>query len=426
MTNRLNLPPDILRQMISQNDYRVFAGPDWPTYDQILQGHESADPNIQQEVENFVRMIEETYKAQLKHGDDLATANQKRQGQIFFNKQFHGPHCRIPWETMGINSNGDVFICLSPSWIPKFVGNLMESDDIFDILNSELALTIRNEILQGRYSFCNHRICGFFSNISPDRYHSLGPEYHPITPDARSDIMIDRIPKNLILDFDYTCNFRCPSCRTELINNNRHYVIRTQNNRIVDRIKRMIIDRIQDHTVQIRWCGGEPFISEPYLDLMSYISKNKPNSFRHVIQTNGSYLKKKSDLLERLLPSTDLIRVSFDAACADTYHQVRINGQWDQLIENVQWLRQRIDKIAPKCNLEADFVVQLANYKEISMFVNLCHTLKIDHVNWQKMWNWGTWSQDQFDRNNIYNPDHDLYNDLVYQFQTAQQPMSLT
>jgi MoaA/NifB/PqqE/SkfB family radical SAM enzyme len=187
----------------------------------------------------------------------------------------------------------------------------------------------------------------------------------------------------------------------------------------------MIIDRIQDHTVQIRWCGGEPFISESYLDLMSYISKNKPNSVRHVIQTNGSYLKKKSDLVERLLPSTDSVRISFDAASADTYHQVRINGQWDQLIENVQWLRQRIDKIAPKCKLEADFVVQLANYKEIPMFVELCNTLKIDHVNWQKMWNWGTWPQDEFDRNNVYNPDHDLYNDLVEQFKIAQQPMSI-
>jgi len=425
MDNKLDLSPATLQQIISQADYRSFAGPDWPTYQQILHGHQSADPAIQKEVEDFVRMIKENHDAQLKHGDVLATANQQRQRQVFFDKQFHGTHCRVPWETMGVTANGDVFICLSPSWIPKYVGNIIETDDIFDILNSDLALTIRNEILQGRYSFCNHRICSFFYKIPLDQYVSIGPEYNPVTAPARSDIMVNHIPKKLILDFDYTCNFRCPTCRLALINNNRNHVIRSQNDRIVDRIKRMIIDRIQDHTVQIRWAGGEPFISEPYLDLMSYISKNKPNSVRHVIQTNGSYLKKKSDLVERLLPSTDSVRISFDAASADTYHQVRINGQWDQLIENVQWLRQRIDKIAPKCKLEADFVVQLANYKEIPMFVELCNTLKIDHVNWQKMWNWGTWPQDEFDRNNVYNPDHDLYNDLVEQFKIAQQPMSI-
>jgi hypothetical protein len=28
------------------------------------------------------------------------------------------------------------------------------------------------------------------------------------------------------------------------------------------------------------------------------------------------------------------------------------------------------------------------------------------------MWNWGTTTQDEFDLNNVYNPDHPDYNDL--------------
>jgi hypothetical protein len=29
-----------------------------------------------------------------------------------------------------------------------------------------------------------------------------------------------------------------------------------------------IIDKIENQPIDIRWCGGEPFISEVYLDLM--------------------------------------------------------------------------------------------------------------------------------------------------------------
>jgi MoaA/NifB/PqqE/SkfB family radical SAM enzyme len=117
------------------------------------------------------------------------------------------------------------------------------------------------------------------------------------------------------------------------------------------------------------------------------------------------------------------IRVSFDAACAETYQRVRVNGQWNQLLENVRWLREQINLIAPDCRLEADFVVQLDNYEEIPAFVKLCDQLGIDHINWQKMWNWDTWSPVEFSKRNVYTVEHELYPDLVDVFADAGQPM---
>jgi hypothetical protein len=134
----------------------------------------------------------------------LSQSNQQRQKQIFFHKQYHGPHCDVPWNTMGINSNGDVFICRSPSWIPKFVGNILECNDIYEILNSDLALSIRQEILQGNYTYCNHKLCGFFGQISPDLYSTQGPEKQPDQINKSLNIYLDKIPKNIILDYDYT------------------------------------------------------------------------------------------------------------------------------------------------------------------------------------------------------------------------------
>lgn len=413
-----------LASIIDRKDYDVFAGPDWPSYESIVAGQPAGSADIQQEVQEFVAMMRENYQQLTKKGQVIALANQQRQQQKFFDKQYHGPACRVPWETLGINARGDVFICLSPSWIPRFVGNILECDDIYQVLNSETAMSIRQEILAGRYTYCNNRLCNFFGAVPPDSYQTQGAEIEPAPVTASPELCVDLIPKNIILDFDYTCNFACPSCRTELINHNNHYVFAPLNDRIAQKIKQLVVDRIQDETVTVRWCGGEPFISRVYVDLMEYMITHRPRNIRHTIQTNGSYLKKKSDLVTRLLPTMQEIRVSFDAARADTYHRIRVNGQWDLLLDNVAWLRQCIDSVAPDCELVADFVVQAGNYKEIPEFVELCQRLGVDRIYWQKMWNWDTWSPEEFQRNNIYNPDHPQYPELVRVFEQAGQSMS--
>jgi len=130
-----------LKKIIGQSDYRTFAGPDWPDLDDIISGIPADDPAIQQEVNEFVSMMQQTYSDITIDGSILAKNNQQRQKQIFFDKNYHQqPGCRVPWDTMGVNNNGEVFVCSSPSWIPKFVGNVLHVDNIYDVLNSESAL----------------------------------------------------------------------------------------------------------------------------------------------------------------------------------------------------------------------------------------------------------------------------------------------
>lgn len=356
----------------------------------------------------------------------IAQENQQRQRQVFFDKQYRGQiRCMVPWQTLGISPNGDAFMCLSPSWIPKYIGNILNCNSIYDVLNSEMAQSIRQEVFKGSYLYCNHKICSFFAKVDPALYRIDGPPSEPTELQSSDLLMSRQIPRNLIFDFDYTCNFRCPSCRTQVINTNKHPITRPINNRIVQRIKSLIIDEIKDQPVDIRWAGGEPFISEPYVDLLDYIgSKNKPN-IQNTIQTNGSYLKSKKELVQRLLPGIHELRVSFDAATESTYQQVRVNGVWSTLLDNVRWVRELINRQHPETKLTADFVVQRTNYQEIPAFVTLCKELGIDKIHWQKMWNWGSWPQEEFDQHNVYIPTHPEYPQLVQAFADAGQPMSL-
>jgi sulfatase maturation enzyme AslB (radical SAM superfamily) len=414
-----------LAQIISPKDYKTFAGPDWPSYQDILSGTIVGNASIQQEVTEFVEMMTQTYQEIVLDGAILAEQNQQRQRQVFFNKQLQSSsRCNRPWNTMSINHGGDIFICSCSSWLPKLVGNLLHTDSVFDALNSDTAQKIRQEIQAGRYFYCNNQICSFFKNIDPKTYQYSPVDTEPLPfASDNQQLLITQIPKNLIFDFDYTCNFQCPSCRTELINYNKHHVIRPINNNIVNRIKHQIIDQIQQQPVEISWGGGEPFISEAYLDLLEYIMQTGKSNIRHIIQTNGSYLQKKSELIEKLLPTLAELRVSFDAATAETYRKIRVNGQWDALLANVRWARETITAAQTNTILQADFVVQADNYKEIPKFIELCNSIGIDRINFQKMWNWGTWPEDIFLSKNVNRSEHTDYVELVSIFKQANIPM---
>jgi organic radical activating enzyme len=407
-----------LKQIINRRSYDTFAGPDWPSYTDLLQGSRGQGP-IQQEVDQFVIMMRQTHNELTQSGDAIALDNQQRQEQKFYDKKLEGhAYCRVPWNTMGVNSRGDIFICSSPSWIPKFVGNILEVKDVFHALNSDIASNIRQEILTGRYYYCNNRICSFFGSIDPKTYNtdeSVGVSALPASNDT--NLYVQEIPRNLIFDFDYTCNYQCPSCRKEVINWNSDSTFAPINDRIVERIKHQVIDRIGAQPVNIRWAGGEPFISRAYMELLEYIIAAGKTNITNVIQTNGSYLKSKSDVLARLAPYIQELRISFDAATATTYSQVRKNGVWSNLIHNVRHAQH----VLGSNRITADFVVQADNYQEIPLFVDLCRDLGIQRINWQKMWNWGTWSQAEFDTKNIYDKSHPDYDKLVKIFAQAGQ-----
>jgi sulfatase maturation enzyme AslB (radical SAM superfamily) len=275
-----------------------------------------------------------------------------------------------------------------------------------------VAQQIRQEILAGRYYYCNNRLCSFFGTIDSESYTTQPVDKDPLSFVASPELLVDQIPSELIFDFDYTCNFCCPSCRTKVINWNKDHVIRGINNGIVHQIKTLIIDRIDQQPINIRWCGGEPFISEVYMDLMNYIVGTGKTNIQSTIQTNGSYLKKHAAFLTGFLPHVKELRISFDAGTAATYSQLRVNGDWTTLLDNVYFVKQLIDQQGVATKLTADFVVQTDNYKEIPEFVKTCQDIGITNINLQKMWNWGTTGQEEFDRNNVYNSAHPEYNDL--------------
>lgn len=340
---------------------------------------------------------------------------QKNNSQIFFNKQVtDSDRCNIPWQYLIINRNGEAYICHSPAWLPKSIGSILDYDDLFSLLNSPEALSIRTEILENRYTFCNHNICGsYFGKLDKSKFNpqaintplKINQQYHP-------DAYVSIPPLSVVFDFDQTCNFQCPSCRTEVINYNTGPESEI-NSKVVEKIKSVLLSQYAkvQYPRTFRWAGGEPFISRAYLELWEHIISLNNHNLKNIIQTNGSYLNKKKELLKEMMPYISQLRISFDAGSADTYAKIRKNGNWNTLLQNCQLastLSEGHDTI-----LTGDFVVQLDNYKEIPNYINTCKKLKFQKIILSKMWNWGTWETETFTHLNVSNSEHPLYNEFI-------------
>ena len=220
-----------LAKLVDPKLYKEFSGENWPSYEEFVNGDMGSTDKISAGIKRVIDVATTAFKdLRIDDGEKLAEENQKRQGQIFYSKNVTGfRQCRVPWDTIGINNNGEIFICQSPSWVPKFVGNITKIDSIYTALNSELAQSIRQEIINGTYRYCNEKLCAFFANMPKSRC-GIDPTDTIIPPVTADDnLLITQIPRDLIFDFDYTCNFKCPSCRTEVINWNSDHLRRPIN-----------------------------------------------------------------------------------------------------------------------------------------------------------------------------------------------------
>lgn len=341
----------------------------------------------------------------------------RNNNHIFFNKKVVAyPNCKNPWEKLVINQFGLTYICVSPAWLPKSIGSLLDYQDFFDLLNTYEARAIRSEVDLNRYSYCNNKICCHLStDYAIQHYDSKITDTSLLTEDQFTEnSTLTKLPNEICFDFDLTCNFKCPSCRTDIINHNRGSTVET-NKKLVDKIKTLILDRyIETKTpLDIRWAGGEPFLSHAYLDIFNYIIDQKATNIKNIVQTNGSYLNRRKKLLKNFLPYIKDFRISFDAGTESTYKNIRVNGDWHKLIKNCAYTKDFIISQKTNTSLISDFVIQSGNFKEIPQYISLVKSLGFDRINLNKLWSWGTWSDEEFKNINVCDRHHPSYPELV-------------
>jgi MoaA/NifB/PqqE/SkfB family radical SAM enzyme len=311
--------------------------------------------------------------------------------------------CSVPFTSLEIHNNV-CFVCC-PSWLP----NKMELSEIplKDMWNSEPIIDIRNSILDGSYKYCNKELCPHLSKVL-----KYGTENGPISFKSKSDFrdsfIINNTPENIVMNFDRTCNYKCPSCRVDLI---------VENSEGLKRIEKTI-DEIDTHYAKyvknLYVTGsGDPFVSVSFRNyLRNFNPKKYPNLKSIHLHTNASmWTKDMWDSMSNIHPYVKSCEISIDAGTKDTYeNKTRLGGKWDTLMENLNF----ISTIETLKSIKTSFVVQDTNYMEMKTFYNLMYSIfgKKVHVFFGKITNWGTFSDGEFKLKQVWDvnhPEHELF-----------------
>lgn len=285
--------------------------------------------------------------------------------------------CNIPFNTISIDHLGNCLLCECDGWLPLPVGRVSDFATIQDVFSSAAAKLIQDDVAQGNFSWCAVDHCGIRSG----------------------DKLKDRL--DLIINIDQSCNLHCPSCRRDpvMISQGPEY-----DSKLADIERIMSWLELYDQPVHITMSGnGDPLASHIMRPLIKQL-KPKPNQ-TFTIFTNGLLIKKQlSD--STVWSNIENFKISVDAGSSAVYEDVRRPGNWNVLLQNLDYVRD----MGKSRNTLLNFALQKKNYQDLPKFVQLCqHYGFVGNVH--QLDDWGTWSLIEPEQKDHWTIQNGLYRD---------------
>ena len=167
----------------------------------------------------------------------------------------------------------------------------------------------------------------------------------------------------LFIELTKSCNLKCKQCG---------YWKLKEKDCITSKQFEKIVDYFEKFGVKVvHLTGGEPLLAEEILDILK-IAKNK-NLFIK-ISTNGTLINKI--MRGENLALIDEITISLDSSNAKTYEHIRGRNAFDEIVKGIQFMMNQ--KNRPQIALS--FLIQRANYKEVTEFVEFAVKCNVDRI----------------------------------------------
>jgi MoaA/NifB/PqqE/SkfB family radical SAM enzyme len=131
---------------------------------------------------------------------------------------------------------------------------------------------------------------------------------------------------------------------------------------------------------------GDPFASLVYRYFIKGI-KDLPN-VRFTIQTNGLLIKKMYQRLLNMFEKLDVLNISIDGATKTTYELLRRGGQFEKLLENLEFIKDYHQQFEIKIHM----VVQKSNWQEMGDMLELADRFNVHRVIFNRITDWNTYS----------------------------------
>jgi hypothetical protein len=301
------------------------------------------------------------------------------------------------------------FMCC-PNWLPVDLGDPMK---IKENWQSDKADDIRRSVIDGSYRHCIESRCPKLTGLKEGRTGGFMPKEEFLK--KIDDFAVDLFPKSVKFNFDQSCNLMCPSCRLQKINYEGAERKRTE------QILQTIENELADGLERIECTGsGDPFFSRTFRKWMMNFDPSKyPNLKSMHLHTNATLWNhsnwSRMTKVHKFIKSAE---ISIDAATKDTYENyTRLGGKWNDLQENLEY----ISKIPTLETVTLSFVVQNTNYHEMEMFYRMGEKF-FNHTNidwgvfYNRVVNWGTFTEEGFKTLDIGDPNHPDYEKLLDEY----------
>lgn len=272
--------------------------------------------------------------------------------------------------------------------------------DIIEAWNSPLYIAFRESILNGSYQYCRPDVCPYFS---------LG-NFPPVPEEAlpyieKKETYLNYPPITINVAIDRACNLSCPSCRTKLYNEPKENSYQRLISILSSGVKHIFING-----------AGELFINKYLMKAFRDFSFDVyPNVHRFSIITNGTALNRTAwyTLSNDFRTALHDINVSIDSPIKETYERIRVGGNFGVLLKNLEFI-SGLRKEGSIKNFILTSVLQRLNIAELPKFVEYAISINADHLNLNRIENWGHYDSDEF-KNRIDLPENweVLYKDEI-------------
>jgi len=251
--------------------------------------------------------------------EDLKTYNKSR------NSEDCKSFCQAPFKSLYFGNNGKVTPCC---YNRRYVLGNISQENIDRIWNNKKTHSLRKALKKNNLSMgcyiCEQQLKNINTSSVPAlMYDGLPPE--------------NQMPLVMEFEADDTCSLECVMCTGEYssaIRKKREHKWPHENI-----YGQHFIEQLQPYLKNLkdaRFNGGEPFLSPLYHKIWADIIRVSPDC-RISVQTNGNIL---NDTIKDFLSKGHFyISVSLDALEKNLYENIRINANFEKVIENISFFR---------------------------------------------------------------------------------------
>jgi MoaA/NifB/PqqE/SkfB family radical SAM enzyme len=326
------------------------------------------------------------------------------------NKERKQYVCNWPFSRVQIEQNGDVITCcttyLKQGKSIYSIGNVF-SNSFEEIWNSDKAKKLRYTVSLGNFEYCTNK-CPILNN--PSLYPTImmsrkDAGYHY---DNWEDCFLNKTPTNLFLSIDPTCNLYCPSCR-----NNIRMRSDSENEKINYILNNFVRPALKDcESLTLDGCG-EFLVSKQYEQFLYTITKSEFPKLKLAFFTNAQlFTPERWKKFSNLLGMNIEIDISIDAASKEVYEKLRRGGKWETLCKNMEYISS-LKTAGHIKEIKLRFVVQKGNAHQLEDFVELGKKWNIDAIYFQRLGNYGNFTDEAFAEQSIFSHKNTLLRDEV-------------